>query len=126
MYRSGHNGAHSKCVREKSPVGSNPTICAKKEVTFVYQKLLLFLSKPQAWHIIAARSAVHIISPFGAVSHHALACILLRLDDIQHLVLMIHRNRLRMIYKARALIYLRKCDIIYPKAKGECYGSISN
>ena len=24
----------------------------KKEVTFVYQKLLLFLSKPQAWYII--------------------------------------------------------------------------
>jgi hypothetical protein len=33
----------------------------KKEVTFVSQKLLLFLSKPQAWHIIAAQSAVHII-----------------------------------------------------------------
>ena len=48
-----------------------------------------FLSKPQAWHIIAAQRAVHIISPFGAVSHHALACIYLRLDDIQHFVLMI-------------------------------------
>jgi hypothetical protein len=34
---------------------------AKKERTFVYQKFVLFLSKPQAWHIIAARSAVHII-----------------------------------------------------------------
>ncbi|MBQ2272168.1 MAG: hypothetical protein II337_01760, partial [Clostridia bacterium] len=45
------------------------------------------LSKPQAWHIITARSVVHIISPFGAVSHHALACIYLRLDDIQHFVL---------------------------------------
>ena len=41
--------------------GSSPFRCTKKEVTFVYQKLLLFLSKPQAWHIIAARSAVHII-----------------------------------------------------------------
>ena len=50
----------------------------------------IFLSKPQAWHIITARSAVHIISPFGAVSHHALACILLRLDDIQHFVLVIY------------------------------------
>ena len=29
----------------------------------------IFLSKPQAWHIIAARSAVHIISPCGAVYH---------------------------------------------------------
>ena len=34
-------------------------------------------------------AVVHIISPFGSVSHHALACILLRLDDIQHYVLMI-------------------------------------
>ena len=32
----------------------------EKEVTFVYQKLLLFLSKPQAWHIIAARSVHHV------------------------------------------------------------------
>ena len=38
--------------------GSNPLLSAKKErsVSFV-----LFLSKPQAWYIIAARSAVHII-----------------------------------------------------------------
>ena len=43
----------------------------------------IFLSKPQAWHIIAAQRAVNIISPFGAVSHHAPACICLRLDDIQ-------------------------------------------
>ena len=42
----------------------------------------IFLSKPQAWHIITARSAVHIISLFGAVYHHASACIFLRLDDI--------------------------------------------
>ena len=39
-------------------------------------------------------------------SHHAGACISLRLDDIQHFVLMIYRNKLRMIYKAYALIYL--------------------
>jgi len=41
---------------------------------------------------------VHIISPFGAVSHHALACIYLRLDDMQCFALMIYRNKLRMIY----------------------------
>ena len=49
----------------------------------------IFLSKPQAWHIITSRSVVHIISPVGAVSHHAFACIYLRLDDIQNFVLMI-------------------------------------
>ena len=43
--------------------GSIPVPCSKKEVTFVYQKLLLFLSKPQAWHII---------SPNGAVYHPSL------------------------------------------------------
>ena len=55
---------------------------------------------------------VDIISPFGAVSHHASACIPLRLDDIQCFALMICRNKLRIPYKAYALIYLRKCDII--------------
>ena len=32
---------------------------SKKEVTFVYQKLLLFLSKPQAWHIITRQRVYH-------------------------------------------------------------------
>ena len=36
----------------------------------------------------------------------------LRLDDIQPYGLMIYRNKLRMIYKAYALIYSRMCDII--------------
>ncbi|MBO5295570.1 MAG: hypothetical protein J6B71_10060, partial [Clostridia bacterium] len=48
-----------------------------KNRTFVYRRMFCFcLSKPQAWHIIAAQRAVNIISPFGVVSHHALACIL--------------------------------------------------
>jgi|GEM_PF-2861722 len=51
----------------------------------------IFLSKPQAWYIITARSAVYITNNGRAVvvSHHAPACIFLRLDDIQHFVLMI-------------------------------------
>ena len=53
--------------------GSSPCAPAKKSSFFGTR---IFLSKPQAWHIIAARSAVHIISPCGAVSHHAPACIL--------------------------------------------------
>ena len=48
--------------------------------------LFNFLSKPQAWYIITARRAVYIVSPYGAVSHHASACISLRLDDIPQLV----------------------------------------
>jgi len=70
----------------------------KKEVTFVYQKLLLFLSKPQAWYIITERSAVYIISPYGAVSHHASACISLRLDDIPQQVADDMQNFVLMIY----------------------------
>ena len=50
-----------RTVRIRKVKGSNPSVSTKKEVTFVYQKLLLFLSKPQAWHIITAQSAVHII-----------------------------------------------------------------
>ena len=71
--------------------GSNPAPATNKNRTFVYRQMFCFcLSKPQAWYIITARSAAYIISPFGAVSHHALACILpaawwytmLRIDDI--------------------------------------------
>ena len=40
-------------------VGSSPISRTKKEVTFVYQKLLLFLSKPQAWHIITRQRVYH-------------------------------------------------------------------
>ena len=49
----------------------------------------IFLSNPKDWYIIVARSAAYIISPSGAVSHHAPTCIYLRLDDIQNFVLMI-------------------------------------
>ena len=64
----------------------------------------IFLSKPQAWHIIDARSAAYIIKGGIAalVYHHAPACIYLRLDDIQPYGLMIYRNKLRMIYTPSA------------------------
>ena len=89
QYRSGHNGHDWKsCVPQKGTEGSNPSCSAKKERSKCF---VLFLSKPQAWHIIAARSAMHIISPCGAVSHHrrcissAVGCIPFRNDDIQGL-----------------------------------------
>ena len=55
------NGRHKSSVPMSSPCAP-----AKKSSFFGTR---IFLSKPQAWHIIAARSAVHIISPCGAVSH---------------------------------------------------------
>ena len=71
-------------------VGSNPISCTNKKRTFGRQKFSFCLSKPQAWYIIVAQSAVYIIKGGNAtlVSHHAPACIYLRLDD-QHSVLMI-------------------------------------
>ena len=45
--------------RQKRFESSNLSFSAKKEVTFVYQKLLLFLSKPQAWHIITHQRVYH-------------------------------------------------------------------
>ena len=58
------------------------------------------------------------------VYHHALACISppqayiinrrlypFRNDDIHGFAVMIYRNKLRMIYKANALICLQKCSI---------------
>ena len=82
---------------------------ANKKGTFVYQKFLFCLSIAKAM-----------------VYHHALACISsaltsisrqseylinrrlyrFRNGDIQCSALMIYRNKLRMIYKAHALIYL--------------------
>ena len=38
--------------------GSSPVVSTKK---YSFFGTSIFLSKPQAWHIIAARSAVHII-----------------------------------------------------------------
>ena len=84
-YRSGHNGTDSKSVVPHGTVGSNPTASAKK----IRQVLTcrIFLSKPQAWHIIKVVNDL--------VSHHAPACISLRLDDIQRSALMIYRNKLQ-------------------------------
>ena len=65
--------------------------------------------------IQASGLAYHIINKIVIVSHHAPACIFLRLDDIQPFGLMIYRNKLRMIYKTYALIYLPKCDITLSK-----------
>ena len=53
--------------------------------------------------------------------HHAPACIYLRLDEIQHFVLMIYRNKLRMICNSDgiddiqgfALIDWQKYDIMF-------------
>ena len=75
-------------------------------------RVCVFLSNPQDWYIITARSAVYIISPSGCISSR-FSVYSLRLDDIQNFVLMIYRNKLRMIYKACALI-------LYPPRRDSC------
>ena len=56
---------------------------------------------------ISSRISVYLISPCGAGYHHGVAVhtISLRFDDIQHSVLMIYRNKLRMIYNGEPLIF---------------------
>ena len=66
--------------------GSSPVRGAKK---FQVYGLGIFLSKPQAWYIIRRKSVYHQRRLSAFASHHASACIFLRLDDIQHYVLMI-------------------------------------
>ena len=56
----GENGWRQRCDAALVRL-EDLSISANKKGTFVYQKFLFCLSKPQAWHIIAARSAVHII-----------------------------------------------------------------
>jgi hypothetical protein len=100
------------------------------ESYIVHQKRSNFcLPKVTSFFIQAAGLAYHRRTKCGAyhqgrqadlVSHHASACISLRLDEIQHFVLMIYRNRLRMICNSYgiddiqgfALTCLRKSSII--------------
>ena len=82
-------------------MASNLSISANKKRTFVYQKFSFCLSKPQAWHIIATRSAAYIIKGASAlVSPHAPVCIFLRLDDIQRQAVDDIPQQVWMIYKA--------------------------
>ena len=94
---------------EQAP-SSAPKNTAEKDTfsaVFFYPSRRLGISSPhEAWWISSALWAVY---------HHASACIFLRLDETQHLVLMIYRNKLRMIYKACALILLLECGILHSK-----------
>ena len=83
------------CLSAKAATGGSPVVRTNKKGTFGRQKFLFCLSIAKAM-----------------AYHHALACISspqayiinrrlyrFRNDDIQHFVLMIYRNKLRMIYK---------------------------
>ena len=91
----------------------SPYLHQQKENFCLPKVLFLFIQAAGlVYHRRAKRGVYHQGRLTALVSHHAPACIFLRLDEIQHCVLMIYRNKLRMIYKAYALICLQKCGII--------------
>ena len=94
--------------------GSNPLLSAKKEVTFVYQKLLLFLSKPQAWYIITTQSCIS-PAPLGLYIITRQRVYYLRLDEMQHCVLMICNSDGIDDIQGFALIDWQKYDILFLK-----------
>ena len=113
------------CNRQKRFESSNLSFSANKNRTFVYRQMFCFcLSKPQAWHIIAAQRAVHIIKggkpPLYLITRQrASTCGLMIYNGKP---LMIYRNKLRMICTPSADASWRKhltsfaqCDIIYAK-----------
>ena len=63
-----------------------PSAPTKKELLSTKSSFFVYPSRRLG---ISSDASRYIISPCRAVSHHALACIFLRLDDIQHFVLVI-------------------------------------
>ena len=63
-------------------VGSSPTGGAKKKDRF---RTVFFLSNPKDWYGITRR--VHGIRRKATAWHHAIACILLRIDSMHHFVM---------------------------------------
>ena len=82
--------------------GSESLSLRQQKENFCLPKVLfLFIQAAGlAYHRRAKRGVYHQGRQAAIVSHHAPACISLRLDDIQCFALMIYRNKLRMIYKA--------------------------
>ena len=90
------------------------TVCAvlrQQKENFCLPKVL-FLFIQAAGLVYHHDAVVDIISPFGAVSHHAPACIPLQLDDIQHYVLVIYNSSGIDDIQGCALIYIQKCGTI--------------
>ncbi len=70
---------------------------------FSFEMYLLVVLIQQRTHFWLTKVRSFFIQAAGLVSHHGNAVyLLLRLDDIQHFVLMIYRNKLRMIYTPSA------------------------
>ena len=86
--------------------GAKKSTCVNKSIFLSIAKAMVY--HQQRYTVVVSHQSVK------TVYHHTVRCasICFRNDDIQHFVLMIYRNKLRMIYKAYALIYWRKCDII--------------
>ena len=55
--------------------------------------MVFFLFNPKDWYVTAARSAVHAIRRTATVWHHAQRVSFLRIDYIQHFVLIPYRRQ---------------------------------
>ena len=94
----------------RAVMGSSPLASTKKRSNFCLLKVTSFFI--QAAGLVYHHDAVvYIISPFGAVSHHASACISLRLDDIPQQVADDIQCIALMICNGKPLICFADSDI---------------
>ena len=101
-YRSGHNEAVLKTVWG-NPRGFESHSLRQKRTK----------RKLRSFFIQAAGLAYHHRAKCGAYHQGRVAPLhIITRQRVSSCGLMIYRNKLRMIYKACALIYFRKCDII--------------
>ena len=92
-------------------VGSSPTGGAKKKAS---RETCFFLSNPKDWYGITRR--VYGIRRKATAWHHASACILLRIDYIQHFVLIPYRRQAADFIHGFAVI-LRVAFLYYEHKK---------
>ena len=94
-------GFESLTLRQK-----RSNFCLPKVTSFFIQAAGL------AYHCRTKCGAYHQGRQADLVSHHASACISLRLDEIQHFVLMIYRNKLRMICNPYGIVDIQGFALI--------------
>ena len=105
-FPSGQRGQTVNLLSVTSVVRIHPLPPTKRELLSTKSSLFVYPSRRLG---ISSRRSRGYHQPFGTVSHHAPACIYLRLDDIQCSALMIYRNKLRMIYTPYGVIWMRDC-----------------
>ena len=105
-YSRGRRGAPAKGVGRLKPAREFKSLLLrqqKQNICLPTNVLFLFIQAAGlSYHRRTTCGVYHQGRRAALVSHHALACIYLRLDDIQCFALMIYRDKLRMIYTPSA------------------------